>query len=54
VGWGEDAVNGTKYWIIRNSFGKGWGENGEFKIARGTDFLHVESEQIAFEVEKLN
>lgn len=26
-GWGEDS-SGRKYWLIRNSWGHKWGENG--------------------------
>lgn len=41
LGWGVE--NGTPYWLVANSWNSDWGDNGFFKILRGSDECGIES-----------
>ena len=49
IGWGVDETNGEKYWLVRNSYGPSWGENGNIRIRRGRNDFGCESENIALD-----
>jgi len=42
VGYG--VQDGKKYWLMRNSWGSHWGENGFAKIIRGVNNIAIESD----------
>ena len=41
IGWGIE--DGVPYWTVMNSWNSKWGDNGTFKIRRGTDECGIES-----------
>lgn len=41
IGWGEEK--GVLYWLAVNSWNKSWGDNGYFKILRGSNECSFES-----------
>lgn len=50
VGWGHDDSVNEDYWIVANSWGTGWGEQGFFRILRGKDECNFEADVYAGEV----
>jgi len=43
VGYGVEQGTNEPYWIVKNSWGTRWGEQGYFRIRRGTDECGIES-----------
>jgi len=45
LGWGTE--NGTPYWLVANSWNADWGDQGFFKILRGSDECGIEDGVVA-------
>jgi len=56
VGWGVDKTEKEerKYWLIQNSWGKEWGEDGYVRVARGTNEIGIEFQAMEAHVQKRN
>jgi cathepsin B len=45
LGWGVEQ--GTPYWLVANSWNSDWGDQGTFKILRGSDHCGIEGGVVA-------
>lgn len=46
IGWGT-SEDGEDYWLLANQWNRGWGDNGYFKIIRGTNECGIEEDVVA-------
>ncbi|KAG6786963.1 hypothetical protein POTOM_008584 [Populus tomentosa] len=46
IGWGT-SDEGEDYWLLANQWNRGWGDDGYFKIKRGTNECGIEEDVVA-------
>lgn len=46
IGWGT-SEDGVDYWLLANQWNRGWGDDGYFKIVRGTNECGIEEDVTA-------
>ncbi|KAM3284477.1 cathepsin B-like protease 2 [Capsicum chacoense] len=46
IGWGT-SEQGVNYWLAANSWNRGWGDDGFFKIRRGANECGIENNMVA-------
>lgn len=51
VGYGHDNETGLDYWIVKNTYGESWGENGFFRIRRGNGTCGINQLVMSAELE---